>query len=73
MVLNVRLLAADSQEEIPIDWRLLDSQRAAPGKDFFLIGIGLPDVPPRVYHLEFSAVEAKTGAKAVVSESLVKK
>lgn len=73
MDINVKLLAADNQEEILIAWRLLDSKKAEPGKDFFLIGIGLPDVPPGVYHLEFSAVDAKTGAKAVVSESLAKK
>lgn len=73
MDINVKLLAADGQEEIPVDWRLFDSKRAARGKDFFLIGIGLPDLPPGVYRLEFSAVDAKTGAKAVVSESLAKK
>jgi hypothetical protein len=73
MDINVKFLAADIREEIPVDWRLLDSKRAAPGRDFFLIGIGLPDVPPGVYRLEFSAVDVKTGAKAVVSESLAKK
>lgn len=73
MDINVKLLAADSQEEILIAWRLLDSKRAEPGKDFFLIGIGLPDLQPGIYCLEFSAVEAKTGEKVVASGSLLKK
>jgi VWFA-related protein len=71
--INVKMMRADSREEIPIDWRLLDSKMAEPGKNFLLIGIGLPDLQPGFYRLEFSAGDAKTGAKAVVSESLEKK
>jgi hypothetical protein len=70
---SVRLFSGEAEGEIPIDWRVIDSRRKEPGMDFVLIEMGLPDLNPGVYRLEFSGVEINTGAKAVVSRTIEKK
>jgi VWFA-related protein len=71
--LDVKLVRADDGEEITVDWGLIDTQKAEQGKDFLLIGIGLPALKPGAYRLEFSLTEIKSGAKASATARFGKK
>jgi hypothetical protein len=71
--LDVKVVRAEGGEEITVDWGLIDMKEAEPGKDFLLIGIGLPGLKPGAYRLEFSLTEIKSGAKASATASFGKK
>jgi hypothetical protein len=71
--LSVELRRADNGEDIPVDWKALDSKRAEPATDYLLFGITLPDLFPGTYRLKFTVVDAKTRAGASISAPLVKR
>jgi len=71
--LDVKVVQAEGGEEITVDWGLIDMKEAEPGKDFLLIGIGLPGLKPGAYRLVFSLTEIKSGAKASATASFGKK
>ena len=70
---DVKLIRANDGEEIPVDWGLIDTKKANPGKDFLLIGIGLPGLKPGAYRLEFSFTDIKSGAKTSATATFGKK
>ena len=71
--LDVELVRAEGGEKIPVDWSLVDTKKANPGKDFLLIGIGLSGLKQGAYRLEFSLTDVKSGSKASAAASLIKK
>ena len=60
-------------EEIPVDWRLLDTRRADDSTEFLLVGIRIPDLAPGAYRIEFTATDAASGAIASASAPFTRK
>ena len=71
--LDVKLVRADDGATIAVDWGIIDTKKAGPGKDFLLIGIGLPGLKPGAYRLEFSLTDVKSGEKASIAANFGKK
>jgi VWFA-related protein len=71
--LAVKMVRADSGEEIPVDWGLIDTKKGDQGKDFLLIGLNLSGLKQGNYRLGFSLTDTKSGAIISAEARLVKK
>ena len=49
---------------IPIDWRIIDSHDVESAANFLLVGIGLLDLDPGVFRLEFTVTDPNTYTQA---------
>jgi len=71
--LDVRLVRVDDSREISIDWGVIDNKIMPSRIGYFLIGLGLPNLEPGAYHLEFSLTDVESGIKASVTSGIVKR